>query len=102
MFNEMLYYADDPIGLLKKYVTLLRQGGVVLCSIYQKPGRTPLKNFLRHCLDRRRPVSNIHCEKMVRAFMAHEGWFVLDDRAIAIPEHASLWWHVWLARPPKK
>ena len=30
VFNEMLYYADDPIGLLKKYAFLLREGGVIL------------------------------------------------------------------------
>jgi SAM-dependent methyltransferase len=100
VFNEMLYYADDPIGLLRKYAALIRQRGVILCSIYQKPGRVSLKNWLWHCLHRRRPISNVHCEKMVRAFMAREAWPILDDRAVAIPVSSSLWWHIWLAMPP--
>jgi SAM-dependent methyltransferase len=99
VFNEMLYYADDPIGLLKKYASLLGPGGVVLCSIYQKPASISARSRLLHYLDRRRPISNVHCEKMVRAFMAREAWPILDDRAIAIPGEVSLWWHIWLARP---
>jgi 2-polyprenyl-3-methyl-5-hydroxy-6-metoxy-1,4-benzoquinol methylase len=56
VFNEMLYYADDPIGLLKRYAFLLREGGVILCSIYQKPGTNSLRSRLLHYLDRRRPI----------------------------------------------
>src|ERR1700730_6551518 len=99
VFNEILYYVDDPIGLLRKYAALVRQRGLILCSIYQKPGRASLKNWLWHCLDRRRPLSNVHCEKIVRAFMAREAWPILDDRAVAIPVSCSLWWHIWLAMP---
>jgi SAM-dependent methyltransferase len=99
IFNEMLYYADDPIGLLKKYAMLVRPNGVILCSIYQKPGRASLENWLWHCLDRQRPLSNVHCEKIVRDFMAHEAWPILEDRAVAIPGNFSLWWHIWLAVP---
>jgi SAM-dependent methyltransferase len=102
VFNEMLYYAHDPIGLLKKYAFLLREGGVILCSIYQKRGTNSLRSRLLHYLDRRRPISNVHCEKMVRAFMTNEAWPILEDQAVAIPGHVSLWWHIWLTRPPKQ
>jgi SAM-dependent methyltransferase len=92
VFNEMLYYTDDPIGLLKKYARFLKEGGVILCSIYQKSAGTSFKSRLLHCFDRRRPVSNIHCEKMVRTFMANEAWPILEDQAVAM-------WHIWLTQP---
>lgn len=98
VFNEMLYYADDPVGLVQKYSGLLLDGGVMLCSIYQKPDRVSLKRRLWHLFDDRRPISNIHCTKMVRAFMARETWPILDDRVVAIPGTAAQW-HIWLVRP---
>jgi len=98
VFDEMLYYAADPVGLLRKYVTMLLPDGVILCSIYQKPGRASLKRRLWHLFDHRRPVSNIHCAEMVRAFMARKGWPISDDRAVAIPG-AESHWHIWVARP---
>ena len=30
LFNEMLYYTVDPVGLMKKYAKLLSPSGVVL------------------------------------------------------------------------
>jgi SAM-dependent methyltransferase len=100
VFNEMLYYARDPVGLLKKYANFLNKDGLILCSVFQHPGPSSLSAQLLHWLDRKRPISNSHCEKMVRAFMEREGWSVLDAREIAIPGHADLCWHIWLARPP--
>lgn len=98
VFNEMLYYVADPVGLLQKYAALLRQGGVILCSIFQKPGSVPLKCRLQHWLDRRRPLSNVHCTKMVRAFMDLEAWRILHDCSVTIPDTNSQW-HIWLAMP---
>ena len=98
VFNEMLYYAADPVGLLRKYAALLRQGAVILCSIYQKPSGVSLKRRMWHWFDRRRPLSKVHCAKMVRAFMAREAWPILDDRAVTIPG-SSFQWHIWLATP---
>jgi len=98
VFNEMLYYAADPVGLLKMYMPLVRQAGVILCSIYQKPGSISLKRRLWHWFDRRRPLSNVHCAKMVRAFIKREAWQILDDRTVAIPGSSSQW-HIWLAKP---
>jgi len=99
VFNEMLYYTNDPRGLLKKYVKLLRKRGVFLCSIYQRPETFSWKKWLLHCFDRRRPISNIHCERMVRSFMMQEGWPILEDRSVAVPGNQSLCWHIWLAMP---
>ena len=98
VFNEVLYYTADPVGLVMKYSKLLWHGGVMLCSIFQKPGRVLLKRRLQHLFDRRRPISNIHCTKMVRAFMERENWPILDDRIVPIPGTAHQW-HIWLAQP---
>jgi SAM-dependent methyltransferase len=101
VFNEMLYYTADPVGLLGKYAALLWQGGVILCSIYQKPGPsngTSLRRKLWHFFDRRCPLSNLHCAGMVRAFMAREAWPILEDRTVPTTGGASAW-HIWLAIP---
>lgn len=98
VFNEMLYYLADPVGLLRKYAAFLRPGGAILCSVFQKPGEASLKSRLWHWIDHRRPLSAVHCAKMVRGFMTREGWSILDDRAVTIPG-TSLQWHIWLATP---
>lgn len=101
VFNEMLYYTANPVGLLRKYAALLWQGGVVLCSIYEKPRtgkETSLRRKLWHFFDRRCPISNLHCAAMVRTFMAREAWPILQDRTVPTPDGSSAW-HIWLAIP---
>lgn len=91
VFNEMLYYAADPVGLLRKYGRLLLPNGIILISIYQKDAAS-LKSRLWHLLDHRRPMSNIHCERMLRAFMRREGWGITEFRQVN--GH-----HIWSMRP---
>jgi predicted TPR repeat methyltransferase len=98
VFNEMLYYAADPVGLLARYAPLLWEGGMILCSIYQNPRRVSLKRRLRRCLNHRLPLSNTHCEKMVRDFMARKAWQILASRSVTMGTSAQC--HIWLARPP--
>jgi 2-polyprenyl-6-hydroxyphenyl methylase/3-demethylubiquinone-9 3-methyltransferase len=101
VFNEMLYYTVDPIGLLRKYAALLCQGGMILCSIYEKPRtakETSLRRRLWHFFDRRCPLSNLHCAGMVRTFLTREAWPILEDRTVPIPGGSSVW-HIWLAIP---
>lgn len=98
VFNEMLYYAADPVGLLRKYAPLLRPGGVILCSIFPKADGLSLKRRVACWLAPRRPRSNAHCEQMVRTFMAREAWPILDDRSVPIPG-TPFHWHIWLATP---
>ena len=99
VFNEMLYYASNPIGLLQKYAKYVSYGGTILCSIYQKPDKISWKRRLRYCLNRRKPLSNRHCEHLIRAFMARKQWKIIDDRTVAIPGSEENW-HIWLATPP--
>lgn len=99
VFNEMLYYAEDPVGLVDKYARFLSTGGVIVCSVFQKSGRASLRRLMQFALDRRRPLSNIHCEKMVRAHMARRGWKILEDREVAIDAAPGAFWHVWVAKP---
>ena len=100
VFSEMLYYVSDPVGLVRRYVPLLSPGGLILCSIYQSPKRVRLRSLVWRVLDPRRPLSAIHCEKMVRAFMKRDGWQILDDRTVPLPD-GDHHWHVWAARPPQ-
>jgi len=98
VFNEMLYYSRDPIRLLQQYSTLLSPHGVVLCSIYQSPRRRSLRSAFWHMVDRRRPMSNVHCERMVRSFMKRRHWTILDDRTVSA-DGIRDGWHIWTARP---
>jgi predicted TPR repeat methyltransferase len=101
VFNEMLYYTADPVGLLKKYAALLCQGGVILCSMYEKPKavkETSLRRRLWHLFDRRCPVSNLHCAGMVRTFLTREAWSIVEDRTVPVPGGSAAW-HIWLAVP---
>ena len=98
VFNEMLYYTHDPVGLLEKYARFLAPGGIIVCSIYQKGGYS-LRRLAQFCFDRRRPISNIHCERMVRAHMKRKGWSVIDDCDVAITDARALSWHIWAYAP---
>jgi 2-polyprenyl-3-methyl-5-hydroxy-6-metoxy-1,4-benzoquinol methylase len=104
VFNEMLYYTRNPVGLVRKYAALLTPEGVVLCSIFQKPNGASLRSRLSmrtrvmHLLDPRRPISNVHCARMVRNFMRRQGWPILDDRLVNGAGSRAVW-QVWLARP---
>lgn len=95
VFNEMLYYSKNPVRLVSKFAGLIKPGGVMVCSIYQHSGVSWLKR-IRGVFNPELPLSNVHCEKMVRAFMARERWLVLNDRIVGTPEKS---WHVWMARP---
>jgi SAM-dependent methyltransferase len=98
VFNEMLYYTENPVGLLRKYVKFLHREGVMLCSIYQKQGDVSLKGRVKRLLHGQLLPSNVSCEKMVRAFMTREGWPILADRIVSVPGCPAPW-HIWLARP---
>jgi trans-aconitate methyltransferase len=37
VFNESLYYVDDPIGELRRYAGFLEPDGVFLVSMHRKP-----------------------------------------------------------------
>jgi 2-polyprenyl-3-methyl-5-hydroxy-6-metoxy-1,4-benzoquinol methylase len=97
VFNEMLYYCPDPVFLLEKYAKALSPTGVIIVSIYQKPG-TSAKRRLAHLLNRRRPMSNTHCTKMVQRFVAQRGWTVEQVSSVPIPGGTSSWW-VCVTRP---
>ncbi len=97
VFNEVLYYCLDPLALLGKYAKLLRSGGIIIVSIYQKPDNA-IKTRLVQWLGRRRSISNARCTKMVRDLMVRDGWLIELDESIARPgstEH----WRIWAAKP---
>lgn len=92
VFNEMLYYARNPVGLLESYAnSLLATGGQIICSIYQRPCCFSLRGWFLRLTDRRRPMSNLHCEQMLRAFMHRQDWKLECD--LNVPP-----WHIWSAR----
>lgn len=96
VFNEVLYYSRRPLRLLDKYSRLVKQGGIIIISIYQKP--ESLKARLMYWLNRDRPMSNMHCTRLVHNFIQRRGWRVYEDKLIArpsSPEH----WRIWRCEP---
>jgi SAM-dependent methyltransferase len=98
VFNEMLYYTENPVGLLRKYMKFLHREGVILCSIYQKQGGVSFMQRMRYLVNHRFPLSAVNCEKKVRTFMQRERWPILTNRIVSVPGCAAPW-HIWLARP---
>jgi SAM-dependent methyltransferase len=98
VFNEVLYYLADPIGLITKYSQLVARGGIVIASIFQKPESPSLKARLLHAWDPRRPISNVHCTEQVRSYMIEHAWAITQD--VLIPgADANHYWRLIVARP---
>lgn len=98
VFNEVLYYTADPVGLIRKYSVILKEKGVILCSIFQKEGGTTVKRKLKNLIDKRRPCSNKHCTNMILDFMKCQAWSILHDCHLKIPG-TKQGWYIWLAKP---
>jgi 2-polyprenyl-3-methyl-5-hydroxy-6-metoxy-1,4-benzoquinol methylase len=48
VFNEVLYYVDDPIAEIDRYAGFLNPAGVFVASTHRKPGTDRLWERLRH------------------------------------------------------
>jgi 2-polyprenyl-3-methyl-5-hydroxy-6-metoxy-1,4-benzoquinol methylase len=97
VFNEVLYYSRHPVALLDKYSKLVKRGGIIIVSIYQKRGNL-IKTQLMHWLDRDRPMSNVYCTRVVHSFMFRRGWRLQEDTLIAKPG-SSEYWRIWSCEP---
>lgn len=42
IFSESLYYAPDPAATVARYAASLREGGIVVVSMWRRPSRLPL------------------------------------------------------------
>ena len=93
VFNEVLYYSRDPLYLLRKYAQFLFPGGKIIISIYQKPEVLSLKARLLRGLRPRRPISNLHCTRMVSEFISRQRWAIETDDLVAGR------WRIWTTRP---
>jgi 2-polyprenyl-3-methyl-5-hydroxy-6-metoxy-1,4-benzoquinol methylase len=98
VFNEVLYYLADPIGVLAKYASAAASGGYVVISIFQKPHKASLKQRLRHLSDRRRPMSNAHCTEMVVTYLQRCEWPI--DQDVMIVGANACTWRLIVARVP--
>lgn len=96
VFNEMLYYTANPVGLLSSFASFLAGRGFIVCSVFQKPERRSLKAWVRS-LTGFGPFPNIECERRVRAFMNKFRWTIIEDRIVEMPGGGGRCWHVWKA-----
>ena len=82
VFNEVLYYAPSPLALLDKYSRLLEPGGIVIVSIYQKPGHG-IRERLGSWLGGHTGTPSVRCTKKVHDFMVRQGWVIEEDNLVA-------------------
>jgi SAM-dependent methyltransferase len=97
VFNEVLYYSRRPLALLDKYSKLVKLGGIIIVSIYQKP-ESLIKGRLMYWLDWNRAISNVYCTRVVHNFMSRRGWCVEEDKLIARPGSSESW-RIWRCEP---
>lgn len=83
IFNEMLYYSMAPRMLLEKFSKCLRPGGIIIISIYQK--RASWRDRLKFSM------TNARSTKIVRKFIASEGWITERQQEIVNPGREP-WW----------
>lgn len=83
IFNEMLYYSKAPRMLLEKFSKFLRPHGIIIISIYQR--RASWHDRIRFSM------TNARSTKIVRNFIASEGWAVERQHDIANPGREP-WW----------
>jgi len=97
VFNEVLYYTKNPCALLTKYARLVKGDGIIIVSIFQRPGHS-IKAQLLHWLEPSRPISNLHCGTMVHKFILREGWPIQEDKLVPIPG-TRVHWRIWVMNP---
>jgi len=90
-------YSRHPLALLDKYSNLIKHGGKIIVSIYQKPGSL-IKAQLMYWLDSNRTMSNVCCTRVVHNFMLRRGWRTEEDKLIARPG-SSEHWRIWRCEP---
>jgi len=97
VFNEVLYYTSNPLALLDKYSKLVRPGGIIIVSIYQKQ-RNGISARLSWALGRE-GSPNVECTRKVHGFMTRHGWLIDEDTLV--PRPAGGHWRIWRVQPPR-
>jgi poly-beta-1,6-N-acetyl-D-glucosamine synthase len=96
LFNDMLYYCADPVGLLRRYRSVLRENGIIIVAIFMRPGVPGWSQRLRHIIDPRRPMCNTHCAAMIHSEFQNRSWNVKHTEDVYYPDgdHYSRIWCV--------
>lgn len=87
VFNEVLYYLSDPIRVIERAQSALTGSGIIICSVYQKPGRWLW------------PSRNQRCEARIRLWMDANGWDSLWDQDVV---QGNVIWHVFTMRATRR
>jgi len=96
VFNEVLYYTSAPLRLVRKYARLLRPGGIMVVSIFQRPEPALRRRLLWWAWPG--AIPNIRCSQVVHDFMITEDWSIELDEFIAKPESRHCW-RIFVAKP---
>ncbi|PTW57610.1 2-polyprenyl-6-hydroxyphenyl methylase/3-demethylubiquinone-9 3-methyltransferase [Breoghania corrubedonensis] len=81
VFNEVLYFSQEPEAQLARYAAMLEEGGVIAISMYAP----------------KRPTSGAH-KLIARVWEASDAWTVLDDLTLSSAAK-GVTWKLRLVRP---
>lgn len=95
VFNEMLYYCKDPVGLISKYRRYLNPRGKIIISIFRRPGAWSAKAWIKSILWPSQPFSNEQCHRIVSKFLKTTGWRIEEQ----VVREGMLVWDVISAMP---
>ena len=103
LFNEVLYYLEDPRAMIDKFTPALAPRGVMIISIFQKDQHLSLtalvKSVLKMILSPRRPRSNRHCSRQVEEHLERRAFKIRATIEVPCPGEAKTW-RIIAAEPP--
>ena len=93
VFNESLYYCEDPLAMLEKYSRLQKPDGMMIVSIFQKPSAYWLVRLARRLLGKKNINTNITTTRIVDVWM-RERLKKVRMTLVKIPG-CELVWNIW-------
>jgi 2-polyprenyl-3-methyl-5-hydroxy-6-metoxy-1,4-benzoquinol methylase len=103
LFNEVLYYLDDPRAVVDKFAPALAPGGVMIISIFQKDQdhglKALVKTLVKMIMFPKRPRSNRHCTGLVSKHLKRRGFMIRDTIDVPCSRGVNKW-RVIVAEPP--
>lgn len=95
IFNEMLYYTQQPAALLRRYAGHLLDGGWFIISIYQRPESARERAWRLLGVRKNR---NRSCTLLVGRLARLQRWNVAAEMTVPIPG-TTRHWRIWAAQP---
>jgi 2-polyprenyl-3-methyl-5-hydroxy-6-metoxy-1,4-benzoquinol methylase len=103
VLSEVLYYLQDPVGIIEKFAGALTKNGVLIISIFQRKDRLTAKSLARKLVNwLRQPngmLGNRHCTRIVEAHLQRRG-YIMRERFEVVRGADSPPWRFYVVQIP--